>query len=290
MHASHTDWGKTCLEQVVPVNSGKAGAIALAHQLEDATQKWRPLVLLLSKQGDAIAGSDWLHMETRGNGAGLVVTGARAALVVITERANEPPIVQVPVWYGVTWRGSRIQVEEIARWSNVSLGLEIDGAAVDGGTFWAGAYCPASTTSPGGYRDTRLLLAQSRGGPPSEPRLTDIECVHVSDPIPFGDEVYLLVTARFERAKENRNGDILSPHAGRSEADGARTGCVPERFINATLAGAVIREETLTFFNDRLKDVDLDALHLRVMKFMRQTRPGENPEVEEIERGVGKGV
>lgn len=60
-------------------------------------------------------------------------------------------------------------------------------------------------------------------------------------------------------------------------------------FINATLAAAVAQEETLTFFNDRLKDVDLDALHQRVLKFMRQTRPGEEPSVEEIERATGDG-
>jgi hypothetical protein len=59
-------------------------------------------------------------------------------------------------------------------------------------------------------------------------------------------------------------------------------------FITATLAAAVAQEETLTFFNDRLKDVDLDALHRRVVKFMRQTRPGEEPAVEEIERARGK--
>lgn len=39
-------------------------------------------------------------------------------------------------------------------------------------------------------------------------------------------------------------------------------------FINAALSAAVAQEETLAFFGDRLKDVDLDALHQRVMKFM----------------------
>jgi len=32
-------------------------------------------------------------------------------------------------------------------------------------------------------------------------------------------------------------------------------------FVNAMLAAAVAQEETLAFFDDRLKDVDLEALH-----------------------------
>lgn len=57
-------------------------------------------------------------------------------------------------------------------------------------------------------------------------------------------------------------------------------------FINATVAAAVAQEETLAFFSDRLKDVDPDALHRRVLKFMRKTRPGREPSVEEITRAV----
>ncbi len=44
-------------------------------------------------------------------------------------------------------------------------------------------------------------------------------------------------------------------------------------FINATLAAAVAQEETLKLFSRRLKGVDQDALHQRVLKFMRKTRP-----------------
>jgi antitoxin component of RelBE/YafQ-DinJ toxin-antitoxin module len=32
-------------------------------------------------------------------------------------------------------------------------------------------------------------------------------------------------------------------------------------FINATLAAAIAQEETLTFFSDRLQDVDQETLH-----------------------------
>ncbi len=57
-------------------------------------------------------------------------------------------------------------------------------------------------------------------------------------------------------------------------------------FINATLAAAVAQQETLAFFSDRLRDVDQDALHKRVLEFMRQTRSGEEPSIEEIERAM----
>lgn len=54
-------------------------------------------------------------------------------------------------------------------------------------------------------------------------------------------------------------------------------------FINATLAATVAQQETLDFFSDRLKDVDQETLHRRVLKFMRKTRPGKEPSVDEIE-------
>jgi hypothetical protein len=57
-------------------------------------------------------------------------------------------------------------------------------------------------------------------------------------------------------------------------------------FINDTLAATVAQQETLTFFSGRLRDVDQDALHKRVLKFMRRTRPGKEPTIEEIERAV----
>ena len=57
-------------------------------------------------------------------------------------------------------------------------------------------------------------------------------------------------------------------------------------FVNATIAAAVAQQETLTFFSDRLKDMDQDALHNRVLKFMRKSRPGKEPSIVEIERAV----
>ncbi|NQT36180.1 MAG: toxin-antitoxin system HicB family antitoxin [Planctomycetes bacterium] len=57
-------------------------------------------------------------------------------------------------------------------------------------------------------------------------------------------------------------------------------------FVSATIAAAVAQQETLTFFGDRLKSLDQAALHNRVLKFMRKTRPGKEPSIEEIERAV----
>jgi uncharacterized protein YfeS len=59
-------------------------------------------------------------------------------------------------------------------------------------------------------------------------------------------------------------------------------------FVNATLAAAVAQEETLAFFDDRLKDVDLEALHRRVMAFMSATKPGSDPTVEELRNAMGE--
>ena len=57
-------------------------------------------------------------------------------------------------------------------------------------------------------------------------------------------------------------------------------------FINATLAATIAQQETLTFFGDRLKDLDQEVLHKRVLQFMRKSRPGKEPSVEEIERAL----
>lgn len=55
------------------------------------------------------------------------------------------------------------------------------------------------------------------------------------------------------------------------------------RFINATLAAAIAQQETLSFFDDRLRGVEQDALQKRVLELMRETRPSEEPSLEEIE-------
>jgi len=58
-------------------------------------------------------------------------------------------------------------------------------------------------------------------------------------------------------------------------------------FVNATIAAAVAQQEALMFFSDRLRGVDQeDALHQRVLKFMRNTRSGKEPSIEEIERAM----
>lgn len=57
-------------------------------------------------------------------------------------------------------------------------------------------------------------------------------------------------------------------------------------FINAMIAAAVAQQETLAFFGDRLRDVDQEALHKRVLTFMRQARRSKEPSIEEIERAV----
>jgi hypothetical protein len=199
MPAGHADWGATLLEHVVPLHDRQSRAIALARQLEEAGHYWRPLVVLLTKTGDAVAGSDWIPVSTRGNGGCIVATAERSALVVVTERVSVAPIIDVPMWFVVKWRGSRIGIDEAGRWNDVNLGIEIQGVAVGDGTVWAGACYPASMTKPAGYRDTRLLIAAARREQVPEYRQTDVSCVHVSDPVPCGDEVYVLVTAGFER-------------------------------------------------------------------------------------------
>ncbi len=53
-------------------------------------------------------------------------------------------------------------------------------------------------------------------------------------------------------------------------------------YINATLAATVAQAETLTFFDGRLKGFDLEALHERVLDFMREAEPGDEPSVDEL--------
>ena len=67
-----------------------------------------------------------------------------------------------------------------------------------------------------------------------------------------------------------------------------RQGVSLNNFINATVAAAVAQEEALTWFGDRLKTQDIDALHRRVTDFMRQSRTGQEPSTEDIDRATGK--
>lgn len=57
-------------------------------------------------------------------------------------------------------------------------------------------------------------------------------------------------------------------------------------YINATLAATVAQAETLALLGDRLSNVDQQRLHQRVMKFMSQTRPGNEPSPEEIQKAI----
>ena len=69
-----------------------------------------------------------------------------------------------------------------------------------------------------------------------------------------------------------------------------RQGVSLNNYVNATLAAAVAQEATLAFFDDRLKGVNLQALHRRVMAFMGETHPGTEPSPDEIADAIrGKG-
>ena len=59
-------------------------------------------------------------------------------------------------------------------------------------------------------------------------------------------------------------------------------------YITAVVAASVAQEETLAFFQDRLKDVDLAKLHERVLRFMQATRPGADPSTERLNEAIGR--
>jgi hypothetical protein len=40
----------------------------------------------------------------------------------------------------------------------------------------------------------------------------------------------------------------------------------------------------MRFFRDRLHDIELAAVHMRVLKLMENTRPGTDPSPEELHR------
>lgn len=57
-------------------------------------------------------------------------------------------------------------------------------------------------------------------------------------------------------------------------------------YINATVAASVAQEETLRFFDERLRNVDADALRNRVTRFMSKTESGKEPTPERIRRAI----
>jgi len=66
-----------------------------------------------------------------------------------------------------------------------------------------------------------------------------------------------------------------------------REGVSLNNYINAALAATVAQAETLAFFEDRLKDVDLEKLHERVLSFMSETQPGDEPSRDELKEAMG---
>ncbi len=58
-------------------------------------------------------------------------------------------------------------------------------------------------------------------------------------------------------------------------------------FIHAAVAASVAQEETFAFFDDRLQDVDLEAVHQRVLSFMTETKPGTGPSIKALQQAMG---
>jgi antitoxin component of RelBE/YafQ-DinJ toxin-antitoxin module len=66
-----------------------------------------------------------------------------------------------------------------------------------------------------------------------------------------------------------------------------RQGVSLNNYLNALLAASIAQEETLSFFDDRLKDIDLKKLHKRVMDFMSETQSGDEPTIDDLQRALG---
>ena len=67
-----------------------------------------------------------------------------------------------------------------------------------------------------------------------------------------------------------------------------RQGVSLNNFINATVAASVAQEETLRFFDERLRNVDVESLHNRVSRFMSETKPGDGPTAKEVRAARGQ--
>lgn len=66
-----------------------------------------------------------------------------------------------------------------------------------------------------------------------------------------------------------------------------REGVSLNNYINAAIAATVAQSETLAFFEDRLKDVDLKKLLERVLSFMGETESGDEPSRDELKEVMG---
>jgi antitoxin component of RelBE/YafQ-DinJ toxin-antitoxin module len=74
----------------------------------------------------------------------------------------------------------------------------------------------------------------------------------------------------------------------KAKALAERQGVSLNNYINSVLAASIAQEETLAFFDDRLKDVDLEELHQRVLAFMSETQRGTEPTIEELKQVMGE--
>jgi antitoxin component of RelBE/YafQ-DinJ toxin-antitoxin module len=74
----------------------------------------------------------------------------------------------------------------------------------------------------------------------------------------------------------------------KAKALAERQGVSLNNYINSVLAASIAQEETLAFFDDRLKDIDLEELHQRVLAFMSETQQGTEPTIEEPKQVMGE--
>ena len=72
----------------------------------------------------------------------------------------------------------------------------------------------------------------------------------------------------------------------KAQAFATEQGVSLDGLITAALAATVAQRETLDFFDERLRGVDRDELHRRVLKFMQESRPGDEPDSDEIQRAI----
>ena len=66
-----------------------------------------------------------------------------------------------------------------------------------------------------------------------------------------------------------------------------RQGVSLNNFINSTIAASVAQEETLRFFDERLREVDLEKIHDRVLRFMWKINSGDGPTLDELRQAMG---
>ncbi len=74
----------------------------------------------------------------------------------------------------------------------------------------------------------------------------------------------------------------------KAQALAKRQGVSLNNFINATLAATVAQEDAMAFFSNRLRGQDVDALRRRVLGFMAESQPGDEPSPDAIRRARGQ--